>query len=271
MNLDQFFTPKHKAKKYIDKTNELYPFKGYDSILEPSAGAGAFFNQLPLESRIGLDLVPLHSDILPGDFFNYLFPDGKTLVIGNPPYGSRGSLATRFFNKCADYADVIAFVLPRGFVRPVMQNTLDRRFHLVYEDRLEDFELPDGTMHKVKSVFQIWEKRPILRNTYRSPKIHSDFELKHLHMSWTTLDEIRATQLEYPICVGQNSMKVKHSTEVSKGSIWFIKPKDGNVEKKFWEIDFRESLQDFTAAPSITKGEIITKYKEYEKTNISPL
>ena len=40
-----------------------------------------------------------------------------------------------------------------------MQSMLDKSFHLVAEERLEMFELPDGSMYtQVRSVFQVWEK-----------------------------------------------------------------------------------------------------------------
>ena len=38
---------------------------------------------------------------------------GKYIVIGNPPFGLRGNLALRFMNHSYDFADVIAFILPR--------------------------------------------------------------------------------------------------------------------------------------------------------------
>ena len=32
-----------------------------------------------------------------------------------PPFGKVSSLAIRFFNKCAQFSDVIAFIIPRTF------------------------------------------------------------------------------------------------------------------------------------------------------------
>ena len=153
MELDQFFTPEPKAKELIKVVNSKYDLSQYDNIIEPSAGAGAFFKNLP--NAIGIDLEPQIDGIIKQDFFDFKFPQGKTIVIGNPPYGKRGSLALKFINKCADYADVIAFVLPRGFMRSALQNSVDTRLHLTHYEMLENFELPNGETYKVKSVFQI--------------------------------------------------------------------------------------------------------------------
>ena len=52
--LDQYYTQRHISKACLKKLS----LNEYDLILEPSAGDGAFFDFLPKEKRVGIDLVP---------------------------------------------------------------------------------------------------------------------------------------------------------------------------------------------------------------------
>ena len=40
--LDKFYTNLNVAEHCIFKTNELFPLESFDTIVEPSAGAGSF-------------------------------------------------------------------------------------------------------------------------------------------------------------------------------------------------------------------------------------
>ena len=71
------------------------------------------------------------------DFFDYTptaLGEGKIMVVGNPPSDKVSSVAMKFFNHSAEWSDVIAYIIPRTFRRPSVQNKLDTRFHLVYDD-----------------------------------------------------------------------------------------------------------------------------------------
>lgn len=82
----------------------------YDIHLEPSAGTGSFYNIMDKNKKLGLDIEPKTKDIHKIDFFDYKpEKDKKYLVIGNPPFGKISSLAVKFFNKSAEFADCIAF------------------------------------------------------------------------------------------------------------------------------------------------------------------
>ena len=257
-DLDQFFTPEQKAIDLINVVNSKTALSTYDNIIEPSAGSGAFFKNLPKNS-IGVDLEPHCEGVIKKDFFDFKFPKGRNLTIGNPPYGKRGSLALKFINKAADYSDTIAFVLPRGFMRSTLQNSIDQRLHLTHSEMLDTFELPDGAEYKVKSVFQIWEKKPILREKIIEPKEHPDFDLLHKHISWISSKELNDIKEEYPYAIGQNKMRIEESKNISKGSIWFLKPNKPNVKEIFETATF-ESAYWTTGAPSLSKGDIINGY-----------
>lgn len=153
IGLEQYFTPKEEVRKCVEVVNPTR----FSRIIEPSAGAGAFLSFLPTHA-VGVDIFPLREDILREDFLKMSIARDsslKTLVIGNPPFGIRGSLALKFIAKAATFADTIAFILPRSFCKPSLQNKVHLNFHLEHEHEVNHFELPTGEEVKVSCVFQI--------------------------------------------------------------------------------------------------------------------
>jgi len=175
--LDQFYTNEDVAIQCIKDFQEIYSFDDFDIILEPSAGCGNFFFNLPENKRVGVDLDPKHTDITEMDFMDYIpVENQRYITIGNPPFGRVSSLAVKFFNKSAQFSDIIAFIIPRTFKRISIQNQLDLRFHLV-----KNIDLPMKpccfTPHmSAKCCFQIWEKRETKREKIKLPTIHTDFD-----------------------------------------------------------------------------------------------
>jgi len=172
--LDQFYTNPEIAEFCLDKFLGVLDFDGFDIILEPSAGSGAFFNLLPSLKKIGIDLEPKADGIVCQDFFDFV-PEisARYLVIGNPPFGRVSSLAVKFFNKAADFADTIAFIVPRTFKRVSIQNRLDLNFHLELTE-----DLPSGCFTPkmdAKCCFQIWTKKTSKRTKVMLETKHEDF------------------------------------------------------------------------------------------------
>lgn len=79
------------------------------------------------------------------------------LTIGNPPFGKNSTLAVKFFNRAAQFSDIIAFVLPNTFIKQSIKNKLDCSFILLSELPLpiNSFTLENNLYH-VPCVFQIW-------------------------------------------------------------------------------------------------------------------
>ena len=175
--LDQFYTIPTCAKQCIDKMNELYNITDFDLIVEPSAGNGSFFNQIVHTSKVGIDLAPQHPAIIQQDFFDYYPPVGKThiIVIGNPPFGKNSSLAIKFFNHAAQWADIIAFIIPRTFRKISVQNKLDKSFHLVHDNDIPNKPCCFSPPMAVKCCFQIWERRTEQRPFIELPTKHADW------------------------------------------------------------------------------------------------
>lgn len=164
------------------RVGERYEWSAWDLVVEPSAGSGSFFKQIPTDKKIGIDISPEHKDVTTMDFLTYKphphqATQQRVLVVGNPPFGRVSSLAVKFFNHASKWASVIAFIVPRTFRRISVQNKLNTNFHLVFDEDIPmepcSFEPP----MMAKCCFQIWEKnetnrRPIVQLS----KVHADWD-----------------------------------------------------------------------------------------------
>jgi hypothetical protein len=92
---------------------------------------------------------------------------GNIHVIGNPPFGKNGSLATKFFKKAAQFATTISFILPRSFKKESMMMRLPLDFELVDQLDIPKMSfLVDGKPYDVPCVFQVW-KKSMTRRSYQ--------------------------------------------------------------------------------------------------------
>jgi hypothetical protein len=140
--------------------------------LEPAAGAGAFLGAFPAGcTRFALDIAPAPpaAGIERADFMTWDLPaeaGGKSLIVcGNPPFGRQGSAARAFIGRAAALgAAVIAFILPRSFMKPSMQAAFPATYHCVVSEELpaESFTV-NGESYAVPCVFQVWERRAVPR------------------------------------------------------------------------------------------------------------
>ena len=180
-NLDQFYTNKDISNKCYNKLKETINITDYDIYLEPSAGNGSFYNLLDTSKRVGIDIDPKIDSIISMDFFDYIPESNKKyLVIGNPPFGRISSLAIKFFNKCAEFSDCIAFIIPRTFKRVSIQNKLDLNFKLVYNEDLPLNPCCFTPKMYAKCSFQIWIRTNTKRKRIKYDKTHPDFSFVKL-------------------------------------------------------------------------------------------
>ena len=254
--LDQFFTTGAVARTCMSRLTET--MKGREGKwlwVEPSAGGGAFLDTMP-SPKIGLDIEPARPDISKIDFLQWHFgySDYRVAVVGNPPFGKNSSLARRFFDHSASFADIIAFIVPRTFQKPNFVNRLDPHMHLILEEILADdsFEF-EGESYSVPTVFQIWERRTLKRAIHLSPKQHKDFCFV------TASDAHFAFQR-----VGARAGLVsREGLRKSPQSHYFIK---ANIEEKslfdrLVQIDWNPIKSRTAGNPSIGKGELIAGYQ----------
>ena len=166
---DQFFTKKAVARRCYRTFRRVAAELGVDlrryHFIEPSAGCGWFYQTLPRTRRVGIDLMPLRNrEIIRADYLLWRPAAGKKyIVIGNPPFGLRGHLALQFINHSAEFADMVAFILPQLFGsdgKGVPGKRVNKDLKLAYSAPLPaaSFEKPDGSPVDISTVFQVWTK-----------------------------------------------------------------------------------------------------------------
>lgn len=156
--LDKFYTKPAVALECI----QALDLNSYAEIIEPSAGSGAFSNQIP--GCTAYDLDPEDASITKADWFTIdrtRVEGKKILVIGNPPFGQQNNLAVAFINHAAKFADTVAFILPKSFMKDSVQKLLNPHLFLRSSVILQknSFEL-EGQDMDVPCVFQIWDYNP---------------------------------------------------------------------------------------------------------------
>lgn len=138
---------------------------GY-TVIEPSAGAGAFSFRLP--GCIALDLAPAAAGIMQADFLEWVPPTGRCAVIGNPPYGVNGRMVTAFIKKATAFADLVGFVLPLSYAKPSMHVRWPLHWHLTRELILPTPNaMLDGAPAQTRNVWQVWERQ----DAPRAPRV----------------------------------------------------------------------------------------------------
>lgn len=188
---DQFYTKPKVAEKCFEIFQKVSKGIGVNlknyTFIEPSAGCGCFFQLLPKNRRIGIDIDPKrlpgieNKGIIKSNYLNW-YPknkDKKYAVIGNPPFGLRGKLALDFINKSYPYADMVAFILPQLF-NSDGKGVAGKRvvgYKLAYNKHLppDSFMYPDGTDILINTVFQVWTKINTDRIKRKRPKTCDDF------------------------------------------------------------------------------------------------
>ncbi|PIP54778.1 MAG: SAM-dependent methyltransferase [Bacteroidetes bacterium CG23_combo_of_CG06-09_8_20_14_all_32_9] len=164
--LDQYFTNRELAKSLYQKTYDFiikYETNIDDYIwIEPCVGEGCFFDLLPENKKLGVDISPLRNDIIKSDYLKFNLPNKKLIVIGNPPFGHRGVMALNFINH-SQKAEYVCFILPM-FFESKGKGSIKYRvrgFNLIYSEILPKNSFYVPTTQKtvdVKCVFQIWSK-----------------------------------------------------------------------------------------------------------------
>jgi hypothetical protein len=175
--LDKFYTDPNYALHCIKTINEKYDASNWDLVVEPSAGNGSFLTHMTYKNIDAVDLQPEHHDIVKQNFFTYSPHSNyiNILVLGNPPFGKISSLAVSFFNHAAQWAQVIAFIVPRTFRRVSVQNKLCLDFHLVHDEDTPCSPCCFNPPIAAKCCFQIWERNVSPREIIHLPTSHSDW------------------------------------------------------------------------------------------------
>lgn len=263
--LDQFYTrPEVAAACVAWALAEIGAAGGPPPALwvEPSAGGGAFLHRLP-RPRMGIDVSPGAPDVARADFLSWLPPPGlggPVAVVGNPPFGRNASLAVRFFNRAASFAEWVAFVVPRTFQKESLLRRLDPRMRLVAERPLPpgSFTLA-GAVRDVPCVFQVWRRLPPAaacpHRPPPRPRAHPDF-------AFTTADRASVAVQRVGARAGRASVD---GLRKSPSSHYFLRPAPGVPAAALLAALARadwSGLRSRTAGnPSVSKGDVVAAYE----------
>lgn len=216
---DQFFTSKETALYCWNKSLEILKNYNVDiekyTFIEPSAGDGSFFNLLPEDKRIGIDIEPKTSNVLKKDFLQWRPETTNNITIGNPPFGLRGHLALKFINHAAEFSDFVIFILPQLFDSNGKGNCKSRvkRLNLIHSESINpEFYYPDGKIVNVNVIFQVWSKHHKTTET----KVNLTHLIKLYSLSdggtpSTTRNKNRLHSCDYYLsstCFGKENMKL---------------------------------------------------------------
>ena len=240
---DQFYTSPEVAKKCIQilisrlHNEQLYlpvlPLSSYLWV-EPSAGQGAFLNNIPeTYHKIGIDIEPRGANILKQDFLTWMPPihnQKPVIIFGNPPFGRQSSLAKAFIAHSCKIAStsIIAFILPRSFVKPSMSCAFDLNFHCIHSSDVESnaFVLGGGdggdgnASYDVPCVFQIWQKRSVPRIV---PEKITEKGFQYVKETDPRDIVIRRVGVYAGRCFDGNNNNNNNATEYNKQTHYFIK------------------------------------------------
>ena len=167
---DKYYTPIDLANRLIQTTiSELVKsgVKDISDIIEPSAGNGSFSSQIKCTAY---DIEPEGVGIIKADFLKEPIEYKKDrLCIGNLPFGQSNSLSVKFFKKCCEIGDYIAFIQP---ISQLNNNLQMYQFDLIYSEDLGIIKYSDRDLHCCFNIYC----RP--KNGQLNPK--PDFRLKDI-------------------------------------------------------------------------------------------
>lgn len=251
--LDQFYTDPVYARQFLNTIAQTVDLDSYDHLLEPSAGTGSFYNLLDAKKRIGLDLEPKANGVIKTNFFDWISPIGKRIItIGNPPFGKNAALAVKFFNRAAEFSDVVAFVIPKTFRKASIINRLNANFHMIHDETVPDHSfIFNGVAYNVPCAGQIWQRKSTPRAkivTLKLEQIKSWFEL------------VKPSDSDFAIQrVGGRAGLIRTADRMnfSAESHYFIKAHDKRVLPVFKKVDFDTVKFNTAGNPSVSPSELI--------------
>jgi predicted RNA methylase len=267
--LGQFYTKPEVAKKCYDLVVSFLQNINKIQFIEPSAGTGSFFNLLPnkyiqynknkYKTRLGFDIDPKEKQIEKKDFLNdylnvnILLPKIRVVIIGNPPFGNRSSLAIKFFNKAIRYGDTVAFIVPLQFKKWSVQSKLNKEFKLIKELLLDKNSFTfNNKDYGVRCVFQIWTKLDTQCKNLRKYN-NTKKTLKYFDYTWD-FAVVRQGYYDY-------TKLITNKTKLNPKRQWiFFKASSNVILQRLKNLNFTQLSKNNTTVPGFGKADVIKEY-----------
>lgn len=254
--LDKFYTNDNIAIQCFNwLSDELKNLNLSGTWLEPSAGAGSFYNLMEGE-KLGIDIDSKNPNIIRHDFLTYTLLEKNYITLGNPPFGKNSSLAIKFFNKCSIHSQVVAFIVPKTFKKESVQKKLNP-----YMVLHKEFILPKNSFNfkgeniDVPCVFQIWirtEQKKVIKSDKLTVKDFSFVKREEADVAFQR--------------VGANAGTIKGKEkfkDIADSSHLFIKINNSKALDILKTIVWDDIKYNTAGNPSISKTEIIKEYLKY--------
>lgn len=171
---EQYYTPKDLSFQIVDRVCSKLDNLTSRVFLEPAGGTGSFIEaamSFGFSEIQSMDIEPKHPLVREQDFLTTNLDLSNAICISNPPFGRNNSLSIPFFNKAAEYSDIIAFVVPRSWRKWSVLNRLNLAFHLIDDWNLDiDYVDADGNpthgVGNLRTCVQVWRRS---ESVYRKP------------------------------------------------------------------------------------------------------
>ena len=277
--LDQFYTKPDVAEscwKYVRRIATR--LAGKDAFfIEPSAGDGSFYDLLPKNRRFGMDLVPMHSEVIKRDWLKCRYkppvPRESAVVIGNPPFGKRGKLAVDFVNKGLSIADTVCFIVPAIFRKYGIHKQLNEDARLIGSITLGScsFRTIGHKDFSVYTDFQVWTRLPTrdknMRLTSPPPSQHQDFRMFQYNNTTDAL-KVFGNIFNFAVpCQGYQdySRRETRADDCEKHKQWILFHAKKRTILKLRGLDF-EALahKHITSTPGFRMNDVVAEYQRVQ-------
>jgi predicted RNA methylase len=163
---EQYYTPSDLSREILERVCLQIDNPKKRVFLEPAGGTGSFIEAAKaygFKQIVSMDIEPKHELVQEMDFLESQLDVSSAVCVTNPPFGRNNSLSVPFFNKAAEYSDIIAFIVPRSWRKWSVLNRLNMSFHLVDDWNLDiDYVDDEGeSTHGVgnlRTCVQVWKK-----------------------------------------------------------------------------------------------------------------
>lgn len=253
LHLDKYYTPPNLAEYCINKTYEIIGKENIAEYIEPSAGNGSFSLQIP--NCIAYDIEPEHKTIIKQDFLELELEYKKgRLLIGNPPFGSRNTLAVQFYKKSIQIGDYIAFILP---VSQLNNNQQMYEFDLIHSEDLGLRQYSDRKIHCCLNIY----RRPINGKLNNKP----NYKLKDISITEVRLGNKQVNDYDVAICAWGSGIGniIEHKNQYAKE--FYIKIHNNKYKDKIIELIKNVKwveIYPMTSTPNLLQWQVFKHLKE---------